>query len=301
MNFVKKAVLNNCRLENFPFTKELAMESFLLENEEVLDFQDENFPAPEYMECECHLSKGRKGSNGRLDIVANYNNETLAVIELKLKSINDVAESQLKDYLESLSSENLQKLNEKVHLPLENKKIIGILAAEDVSLDVKTKLIDDYKVTNSLLDKNSVEIPVFGIELRRFKNGTDTFVFTDIFRPQKLSRDYTKYIWNGKKYAKNRLVLEIVRDFVLKNPKIKFNDLQAKFNRGLQGSFGVVNYLSDAKANDEKRWFCNLKDVLVVEGADVVVCNQWNKDNVQKFIKRAQELDDDYMSIKKVE
>ena len=131
------------------------MESFLIENREILDFQDADFSIPERIECECHLKDGRssndKKKNGRLDIVLNYNNTTLAIVELKLEEINDMSKEQINDYLSNLSKEELGRLNEMVGLPIDNQQVVGIFAAQNIAIPIKQKMLEKLPMSNSSL------------------------------------------------------------------------------------------------------------------------------------------------------
>ena len=71
-------------------------------------------------------------------------------------------------------------------------------------------------------------------------------------------RDKTRYMYNGNVYLKNKLVLAIVKDYVLKNQAIKCNELKMIFDKSLQGSIGVVEYENVAKSRKDYqvRFFC---------------------------------------------
>ena len=105
------------------------------------------------------------------------------------------------------------------------------------------------------------------------------------------NRDKTKYMFEGKVYAKNRLVLSIIKKYVQQNQP-KYEELAEIFDKSLQGSLGVVELydkaiqVSDAK----KRYFLKEEDVIVLPDAKIVVCTQWGIFNIVKFIKRAQSL-----------
>ena len=295
MNLVTKATLNSSKLEPFPFEKELAMESFLVENSEILDFQDADFSIPEHIEYECHLKDGRcsqgKKKNGRLDIVVNYNNTTLAIVELKLEEINDMSKEQINDYLRNLSKEELERLNEMVGLPVDNQQVVGILAAQNIAIPIKQKMLEKLPMSNSVVG----EIPVFGMEIRRFKRNADVFVFTDIYRPSKLGKDYTKYKWNGKVYAKNQLVLAVVKDYASRKAVANLDKLKEAFPKNLTGKiFEVVTTLQEANAKDARRWYVQPENQIQVGDDIVVVCNQWNKNNIKTFISHVKGLDDTY-------
>lgn len=105
------------------------------------------------------------------------------------------------------------------------------------------------------------------------------------------NRDKTKYMFEGKVFPKNRLVLAIIKKYADEhNPT--FNELNEVFDRSLQGSLGVVElYETAIKTSDAaKRYFLKDADVLVLNNEKVVVCTQWGIFNIVKFIKRAQSL-----------
>lgn len=104
---------------------------------------------------------------------------------------------------------------------------------------------------------------------------------------EKIERDKTRYMFDGKVLPKNRLVLAIVKQFV-KDNNPNFVVLQQTFDKSLQGSLNVVDTIENAKKikDCEKRYF--IKDAFVLkDGTDVVVCTQWGIFNIVKFIKQA--------------
>ena len=105
------------------------------------------------------------------------------------------------------------------------------------------------------------------------------------------NRDKTKYMFEGKVYAKNRLVLAIVKKFVEDNNPTR-DQLFSVFDKSLQGSLGVVEVYENAiKISDaSKRFFLKEDDVIKLKDARVVVCTQWGIFNIVKFIKQAQSL-----------
>lgn len=107
------------------------------------------------------------------------------------------------------------------------------------------------------------------------------------------SRDTTKYILDGKRYGKNRLVLAIVHKYVSMNTGITPAKLMMTFDKSLQGSLGVVRILSDVMSNYsdyERRFFCQPDEVIHTASEDCVVCTQWGKFNIDNMITRAKEL-----------
>lgn len=123
-------------------------------------------------------------------------------------------------------------------------------------------------------------------------------------KPEKITaltdsnRDKTKYMFEGKVYPKNRLVLAIVKRYAKEN-EVTFDDLGKIFDKSLQGSLGVIElYKNAAKVSDgAKRFFMKDDDIIRLKDEDVVVCTQWGIFNIVKFVKRAQALGFDIETI----
>ena len=99
------------------------------------------------------------------------------------------------------------------------------------------------------------------------------------------TRDKTKYIIDGRTCLKNRLVLEVVKKYVVEHSGITFNALRDVFYDKLQGSFGVVRMKSDIEQQKQIRYFYKDADTItLVDGTKVVVSNQWGKDNIKAFV-----------------
>lgn len=105
-------------------------------------------------------------------------------------------------------------------------------------------------------------------------------------------RDKTRYMYNGNVYLKNKLVLAIVKDYVLKNQAIKCNELKMIFDKSLQGSIGVVEYENVAKSRKDYqvRFFAKEDEILRLVDGNMLVCSQWGILNIPNFIKRAEQL-----------
>lgn len=106
------------------------------------------------------------------------------------------------------------------------------------------------------------------------------------------NRDKTKYMFEGKIYPKNRLVLAIITNYVKKeNPTYEM--LNQVFDKSLQGSLKVVETLQNANniSDGTKRYFMKEQDVLhLADGVKAVVCTQWGIFNIVRFVKLAQNL-----------
>jgi hypothetical protein len=99
------------------------------------------------------------------------------------------------------------------------------------------------------------------------------------------TRDKTKYIIDGRTCLKNRLVLEVVKKYVSEHSEITFDMLRDVFYDKLQGSFGVVRMKSDIEQQKQIRYFYKDEDTITLDdGTEVVVSNQWGKDNIKAFV-----------------
>ena len=108
---------------------------------------------------------------------------------------------------------------------------------------------------------------------------------------QTSNRDKSKYMFDGKVYAKNRLVLAIIKTHV-KNNNITYKELSDIFDKSLQGSLGVVELYDNALqvVDASKRYFLKEEDIIYLSDAKVVVCTQWGIFNIVRFIKQAEIL-----------
>lgn len=113
MAIFRQFTANSISMKPNPFWKELAMEAYLLENEDILKLDEQNFSEVEVLDAEIALKSGRKTGDGRIDILTKYGGEYLGIVEIKLNEINEFSLSQLEDYLtvrfQILSLENIGK------------------------------------------------------------------------------------------------------------------------------------------------------------------------------------------------
>ena len=116
--------------------------------------------------------------------------------------------------------------------------------------------------------------------------------FNDSKQDNSSNRDKTKYMFNGKVLAKNRLVLNVIKEYVKQNNP-SLSDLQQVFNKTLQGSRMVVEGLDNVKkiADYKKRYFTDESDILTLANCEkACVCTQWGIFNIKKFILVAKNL-----------
>ena len=285
MKIFKQVTANNIELSPYPFKKELAMEAYLIENEEILALDNDNFTEIAVLDEEIALKKGRRDRDGRIDILTSYGAEYLSIIELKLNQINDSTLNQLENYLDQ--KEQILELgkywNEEI-----KPKWIGVVVGTSISADLQEKLNNGYKYN---------DIPIAGIVLNRYRSSDNNiFVVSDTYFSYKYSeKDYSKFNYKNKAYNKARLVNEIVRDFVDLNPTTTFSELKEIFPKQIQGSFGVFDKLSRAEEIyinwGHKRHYIKPTEIINLgDGEIIATCNQWNPHNIADFIKNAEKL-----------
>lgn len=108
-------------------------------------------------------------------------------------------------------------------------------------------------------------------------------------------RDYSTYSFNGKSgLKKNRLVLEVVKEYVSREGINDFETLKRAFPDKIQGTKkGVVKRENDISDKDkgidgQKRYFVD--DPIELSDGKAYVCTQWGKDKITRFIELATSL-----------
>ncbi len=282
MKLYKQITANNINLVSYPFKKELAMEAYLIENEEILALDDDNFTDVTVLDEEIALRKGRRDRDGRIDILATYGAEYLSIVELKLHEINEQSLMQLQSYLDQ--RQQILSVGE-YWTEEQDPKWIGVLVGTTISASLQEKLSNGYSYQ---------EIPIAGITLNRYRSPDNhIFVVSDTyFKYQYSSKDYSKFRYQGELYNKGRLVNAVVRDYVDLHPAVTFAQLKEVFPKHVQGSFGVFDKISRAEEiynrTGRKRYYLHDSETIhLIDGEIIATCNQWNPDNIARFIQQA--------------
>lgn len=103
-------------------------------------------------------------------------------------------------------------------------------------------------------------------------------------------KDNSLYEFNGKKYTKGRLVLEVVFSYLEQTEVKTIAELQEAFPDHLQPRYGIVADIETAKEKSKhyKRYFLKYGEVKATkDGKQFAVCNQWGIGNIQPFIDHA--------------
>lgn len=284
MEIFRQVTANNITLKEYPFWKELAMEAYLLENEEILKLDKENFNDVSILDAEIALKQGRKTGDGRVDILAKYGGEYLGVVELKLFEINDTSLQQLQDYLDQ--KEQILRLGDYWSEEV-SPKWVGVLVGTSISPALQEKLVAGYEYNG---------VPIAGMIIRRFRSeNNEIFVVSDtFFKYRYSSKDYSKFLFNGQEYNKGRLVNAVINFYVEQHPQITYAELKKAFPDSTQGHFGVFDLKT--KAEDiyqrwgHKRHYINPEEFIRLSDETIATCTQWNPKNINDFINRARSL-----------
>jgi len=284
--------VNNIALEPFPFARELSMAAYFVENQKVLRLDNDDFSTVEIIESELALKEGRqsKATDGRIDLLAAYSEEYIAVIELKIGCLNQGHLQQLEDYL-SQKNQILELCSDV--LPdgfCSSPRWIGILVGTSISPDLATKISNGYMTCKG-------KIPVAALTLQRFR-GSDgnIFVITETyFKAPAAPKDMSKYEFEGHQLGKGRLVHAVIKKHVEKNPNITYAQLAANFPKICQGTSGVFSTYEYAteifNSSGRRRHFLESDDLIKLSDSTIAVCNQWGIRNINNFINRANQLD----------
>jgi hypothetical protein len=290
MKLLRHFTANEEQLENFPFRRELSMESYLVENEGVLALDNDAFSDVSIIQEELTLKQGRssKDTDGRIDILLTYSNEYIGVVELKLGELNNLHLEQLEDYLKE-KHQIIEEFPNILDSSISPKpKWVGVLVGSNISPTLAQTLYQGY------ITKCGVQIAALTIQRFKGKNGS-IYITTDIhFKNSLAAKDLTKYSFNGVLYGKGRLVLAVLKQHVSSNPYITFAELENNFPSKIQGSLGV--FCSENEANNivsktaRLRHFVKPNELIKIGDETIAVCSQWGAGNINNFISHAKKL-----------
>jgi len=285
MQIFKQITANGITLSEFPFVKELAMSAYLLENGDILKLDNTNFDNISVLDEEIALKQGRKDGDGRIDLLVNYSDEYLGIVELKKGEINEQSLKQLEDYLDQRAQ--ILEMDAGYWENDAEPKWIGVLVGNEISSSLRDKLLNGYVYKEN--------IPIAGMTIRRFRSpNNEIFVVTDtFFKFNYGSKDFSKFRFNGNSYNKGRLVNAVIKKVVEDNPEITFAELERKFPKKIQGSWGVFTLKNEAEKIYERtnriRYYIKPEEViLLADNILISTTTQWVAESIKAFIEQAQ-------------
>lgn len=106
-----------------------------------------------------------------------------------------------------------------------------------------------------------------------------------------VKRHIKKYEFNGVTYGKGRLVLAVVKAYLIDHPDTSFVELSSVFPKDLQGSSGVFvkqNVASEIfERTGHKRHFIKPDEIIQIEKDKLAVSTEWSIENIDRVIETA--------------
>jgi len=252
-------------IQSKAFCFEHAMEGYIVDNPNILSNESLELRRPEIKKVEWTTIKDRK----RVDVLARYDNDTIAVIELKNVPVNKDALNQINEYIQIVKSND----------EYNDSDLIGILIGPSFEEEVLTE------IGNSSF--------LYGIELQRYFEEDKWYIFTKWYYNQKKSkRDYTKYKFKGDTsiLGKGGLAYTMIVKYLQLHPDVSFDELMKIFPDSLvnRGSLKTIAKESDVK--DEDRFARYFKEPIKCIDYEIVVCSQWDIRNIDNLLNKAKQL-----------
>jgi hypothetical protein len=283
--FIRKHLnINNILIDEYRFDRELNMESFIMENPDIIAINDDWLGDVNVVLSEAQLLDGRKKSgkkDGRIDLIATYNQDYLAIVELKKGEINMRHLDQLEDYLNERDA-ILKKHPDIWDAAVGNPKWLGVIIGNEISSELMN-FIGTQK-------PGAKVIPIAAIVIKRFR-GSDKNVYTttDVYFNRKhKQKDYSKYIYKGESYNKGRLTLAVIKDYVYNNPSITIQALKQVFPSAIETLLNALQINSKGYT----RYFTKEEEIITLkDGTEVAARTNYgapffDKDFVEFYNKK---------------
>lgn len=288
MRIYRHVTANELQLKPLPFKWELSMEAYLIENEGVLALDEEAYCSVQIVNAEVSLKGGRasRNSDGRVDILATYNEECIAIIELKLGELTQQHRQQLEEYLSQ--REQIRQLHPKIlSEAVTTPRWVGVLVGASIDPQLAEVMRSGCVTSDGT--------PLAALTVQRFRGPDGTvIVTTDVyFKRPTTGLDYTQYRFLGQSYGKGPLALAVVKRYVEDHPQMTFAEVEKAFSKKLQGSLGVIAIIEKAEeieARDRARHFLKAEQRIQLTDATIAVCSQWGKGNIDRLIDQARTL-----------
>lgn len=272
---------NGVHIQPFPFKRELSMESYLIENETILGLNSEGFGDVAIVASEEALVGGRSNTDGRIDILARYGEDCLAIVELKKGRLTQVHLDQLQDYLKERSQIQERFPSAWDTSVSEFPNWLGVLVGETIDPELMLKITQGYYFEG---------IPIAALTINRFKDAfSNVYTTTDVYFVEKVhGRDYTKFTLDEISYPKNRFVHAVIQKYLHENPGTTYTELIKVFPHTLQGreTFTTEEL---ALSKPDRRNFIKPEEILTTsDNVRLAVSTQWGAGNIERFVKHVQ-------------
>ena len=193
------------------------------------------------------------------------------------QNISDQTRNILKEYLKSLSQPSIDE-----EIEGHKQELIMALGTEE------RKLLSSFWNKN----KKLILAALYAISSDPEQEEDTRKNVKEALTSLSSGKDYTKYIFNGNKYGKNRLVWAIVKDYVNNNPTITYEELQVVFPNSLQG-IETFTTETEAKQKKDRRNFIKKNELITISNATIAVSTQWGIVNIEPFINHCKGMNID--------
>jgi len=273
-------------------------------------------------------------SRRRIDLLGVDKQARLVVIELKRDESGGHMELQAVRYAAMVSTLTFEKTVEIYAQYLERtnqqkdarKELLGFLGwdapqenefASDVCI-VLAAAEFSKELTTAVLWLNARDLDIRCVRLKPYKGDGKVFIDVQQIIPlpeaeeyqirvrnqteqrreaRRSEMDFTKYSFEGQVFNKRKLVLAVVRAFLLKSPETKFDLLKSVFPDEIRGGRGVFLLAEEAEeeiretGSKVRRHFLDKEDILVTaDNRRIAVSNQWSKETIDVFCAAARKL-----------
>lgn len=267
--------LRQIPLKEFAFYNESAMQFFLLDNTELLCLEDLGFEDISIVGYEVAINAG--GQNRRIDILAINDSTTIGVVELKNVELNGDHLNQHINYIT-----HMEPLTENLGGPDSKMSKIGILVGPSISLELEDKIRRGIVVDGA---------PVCAIILQRFRNLDNRYYTINRVICSNPGKNNAYFTFNGNIYGVGRLVLAVIRKYVLDNPNITFKELQSVFRKSIHGSFELDVDTDNPPDRVHENYFVQENDkIKLKDNKSTYVTRQWGRPIIGNFFKKAKDL-----------
>lgn len=194
-----------------------------------------------------------------------------------------------KDALTAFTLEILRKMNRREAFKKLKETVLSKEFNQKITELIKQEFISEYD--GETIDKVLSEVDIIiqdkalYLPVMNTKNNFEDSTGSEKSR----NFDYTKYLYKGINYGKNRLVLAVITDYVRQHPELTYNQLKTVFPDSLQGT---ETFTTEKIANSkkDKRNFTKEDELINVVDEVVSVSTQWGKFNIGRFLDKCKSL-----------
>jgi hypothetical protein len=151
------------------------------------------------------------------------------------------------------------------------------------------KILTYFNVLNVYFKQSKIKKSYSDIIYKIISYSSVTNVSQDNYQAENKSRDYTKYLFNGIKHSKAKLVLSVIKYYVAQNGDIDFADLKLIFP-DINTKPTFVRYdeaLLIFKEKKYKRHYLDVSDRITLKDSIICISNQWSLESISQFIDNA--------------